>query len=130
MKLELSKPVLRLVDEGLCSSSDVREAVSEAEQISAPEILKKIREAERLLGMVGEANRIKILLLLSKSYREMCVCELEAALKLPQPTISHHLSLLEQAGLLHRSKKGKWVFYKLNPSPVIDLLRDMVLESV
>jgi ArsR family transcriptional regulator, arsenate/arsenite/antimonite-responsive transcriptional repressor len=127
MKLELSKPVLRLLDEGLCSSSDVRDAISDGEQLSSPESLKKIRNAERLLGMVGEANRIKILLLFSNSRRELCVCELESALKLPQPTVSHHLTLLEQAGLLQRSKKGRWVFYKLKPSPIIDLLREVVL---
>lgn len=129
MKLELSKPVLRLLDEGLCSSSDVRNAISDAEQLSTPPSLEKIRDAERLLGMVGESNRIKILLLFSKSQREMCVCELEAALKLPQPTVSHHLSLLEQADLLERSKKGRWVFYKLKPSPIVDLLQEIVLEG-
>lgn len=74
--------------------------------------------------MVGDLNRIKMLMLLSK--REMCVCELEAALKLPQPTISHHLGLLEQAGLLERSKKGRFVFYSLIRSPVSRLLEQVV----
>jgi ArsR family transcriptional regulator, arsenate/arsenite/antimonite-responsive transcriptional repressor len=129
MKIELSKPVLRLLDEGLCSSSDIRDAISDGEQLATIESLKKIRDAERLLGMIGDANRIKLLLLFSKSQREMCVCELEAALKLPQPTISHHLSLLEQADLLQRTKKGRWVFYSLKQNPVIDLLRKVVLEG-
>ena len=128
-KLELSKPVVRLVDEGLCSTSDMREAILEADKLSTPESSKKIRDAERLLAMLGESNRIKILLLLSKHEREMCVCEIESALKLPQPTISHHLGLLEQANLLSRNKKGKWVFYKLNPSPILDLLQNMILRS-
>ena len=80
--------------------------------------------AGRLLGDVWDQNRIKIMLLLSK--HEMCVCELEYALGLPQPTVSHHLGLLEQAGLLERSKKARWVFYKVRQSPVLGLLRDMV----
>jgi ArsR family transcriptional regulator len=84
----------------------------------------KIRRAEKLLGAIGESSRIKILLLLSK--REMCVCELESALGLPQPTVSHHLSLLEQADLVQRSKKERWVFYKVRDSPVLDLLRGLI----
>ncbi len=90
-----------------------------------PEYTARIRQLERQLKMLGESNRIKILLLLSK--REMCVCELESALKLPQPTISHHVGLLEHAGLLERIKKGKFVFYKLNvSSPVSKLLEEMI----
>ena len=126
-KLELSRPVQKLVQLGVCSTSDIRDAVLSAEKLSTPEAQRKIREVERLFGAVGESNRIKILLLVSK--REMCVCELESALKLPQPTISHHLTLLEQSGLLERNKRGRFVFYKLNDAPLVDLLRKMVTES-
>lgn len=125
-KSDLSKPVQNLVQLGVCSTSDIRDAISSAQKLSAPEFQRKIREVERLFGIVGEANRIKILLLLSK--REMCVCELESALKLPQPTISHHLILLEQSGLLERSKKGRWVFYRVNSSSqLLELLRKMIV---
>lgn len=125
-KLEVSRPVQRLVQLGVCTPSDIKDAMSEAEKLSSHESQRKIREAERMFGMLGDSNRIKILLLLSK--REMCVCEIESALKLAQPTVSHHLSLLEQAGLLQRSKRGKWVFYRVNSSPVVELLRKMILE--
>jgi ArsR family transcriptional regulator, arsenate/arsenite/antimonite-responsive transcriptional repressor len=126
-KLEISRPVQKLVQLGVCSTSDIRDAVSSAEKLSTPEAQRKIREVERLFGVIGESNRIKILLLVSK--REMCVCELESALKLPQPTISRHLTLLEQSGLLERNKRGRFVFYKLNNTPLVDLLRKMVTES-
>ena len=125
-KLQISRPVQKLVELGVCSTSDIKDATSEAEKLSTPEYQKKIREAERLFGIIGEANRIKILVLLLK--REMCVCELESALKLPQPTVSHHLALLEQVGLLQRTKRARWVFYKVNNSPVLDLLR-MVMTA-
>ena len=126
-KLEVSKPVQRLVQLGVCTPSDIREAMTEAEKLSSPESQGRIRDAERLFGMLGDSNRIKILLLLSK--REMCVCEIESALKLSQPTTSHHLTLLEQAGLLQRSKRGKWVFYKVIALPVVGLVRKMILEG-
>ena len=126
-KLEMSAPVKKLLELGVCSTSDIKDAISSGEKFSTPEFQKKLREVERLLGIVGEANRIKILLLLSK--RKMCVCELESALRLPQPTISHHLTLLEQSGLLARSKRGRFVFYSLNESPLIHLLQDMMFNN-
>jgi ArsR family transcriptional regulator, arsenate/arsenite/antimonite-responsive transcriptional repressor len=126
-RLQVSRPVQRLVQLGVCSTSDIKDAMAEAEKLSSPEFSKKIRDAERLLGILGDSNRIKILMLLSK--REMCVCEIESALKLPQPTVSHHLGLLEQAGLLERSKRARWVFYKVNDSPILDAIRGIVQSS-
>ena len=126
-KLEMSAPVKKLVQLGVCSTSDIKDAISNGEKFSTPEYQKKIRKVERLLGIVGEANRIKILLLLAK--RDMCVCELESALKLPQPTISHHLTLLEQSELLARSKRGRFVFYSLSETPLIRVLREMIFDN-
>ena len=124
MKEQNSRSVQRLIELGLCRPSDIRRAKIEAERLSSPEYSEKIRRAERLLGVVSDPNRIKIILLLSQ--REMCVCELESALDLPQPTVSHHLGLLEQADLLERSKKARWVFYRVRESPVLDLVKGMV----
>jgi len=124
MKPKESRPVQRLIELGICQPEDMRRAKAEAETFASPEYSKKIRNAERIFGAIGEPNRIKILLLLSK--REMCVCELESALGLPQPTVSHHLGLLEQAELLERSKNARWVFYRLRESPATDLLRRLV----
>lgn len=113
-----------MIQLGVCQPSDIRRAIQEADRLSTPESSLKIRKIERVFGLLGDSNRIKILLLLSQ--REMCVCELESALKLPQPTVSHHLALLEQADLLQRSKRGKWVFYKVTKSPALDLLQEMI----
>lgn len=44
---------------------------------------------------------------------------------MPQPTVSYHLGVLEQAGLLKRSKKGRWVIYDAKDSSVLDLLRSL-----
>lgn len=119
-----NKSVQRLIQLGVCQPSDIRHAIQEADRLSTPENSLKIRKIERMFGLLGDSNRIKILLLLSQ--REMCVCELESALKLPQPTVSHHLALLEQADLLQRSKRGKWVFYKVTESHALDLLQEMI----
>lgn len=126
-KLQTTGPVKRLVELGVCSPSDIASAIDEAKRLSTPESRRKIREAERLFDMLGDSNRIRILLLLSQ--REMCVCEIESALGLSQPTVSHHLSLLEQAELVTRSKRGRWAFYKTTSSPILDIVRRKVLGS-
>ena len=122
---EQNASVQRLIQLMSCQPSDISQAKAEADKLATPVYAVRLRQAERLFGAIGESNRMKILLLLSK--REMCVCELEAALGMPQPTVSHHLGVLEQAGLLKRSKKGRWVIYDIADSPVLGLLRSLAL---
>lgn len=112
--------VQRLIELKICQPSDIRSAKAEAQRLGTPEFAAKLRRAEKLMGAMGDSSRMKIMLLLSS--REMCVCELEAALDMPQPTVSHHLGLLEEAGLLRRSKRGRWVFYEAFDSPALGLL--------
>src|SRR5438552_18243879 len=54
---------------------------------------------------------------------EVCVCELNATLDLSQPTVSHHLRVLREAGLVEASRRGTWAFYRLVPE-AIDQLRE------
>ncbi|MDX6399403.1 MAG: ArsR family transcriptional regulator, arsenate/arsenite/antimonite-responsive transcriptional [Gaiellaceae bacterium] len=52
---------------------------------------------------------------------ECCVCDLNAAFDLSQPTISHHLKVLRDAGLVESSRRGTWAFYRLVPNAVREL---------
>jgi ArsR family transcriptional regulator len=52
---------------------------------------------------------------------ECCVCDLNAAFDLSQPTISHHLKVLRDAGLVESSRRGTWAFYRLVPAAVSEL---------
>ena len=52
---------------------------------------------------------------------EVCACELLEALALAQPTVSHHLKLLTQAGILHREQRGKWAFFSMAPGGLVAL---------
>ncbi|MDG7037438.1 MAG: winged helix-turn-helix transcriptional regulator [Nitrososphaerota archaeon] len=115
--IELNGSVRRLIDSGTCSYKHVNKFLSEAKWLSSPETTKMIRNTERLFSMMGDSNRIKMLVLLSKE--EMCVCEIQQALGLPQPTVSHHLTLLEQFDLVEREKRGKWAFYRAKSSSSI-----------
>jgi len=65
----------------------------------------------KVMKALSDPNRVKIIKLLQQ--RSMCVCELQAALKLAQPTVSKHLKILEEAGLVDYRKEGLWVNYFL-----------------
>jgi ArsR family transcriptional regulator len=65
----------------------------------------------RVMKALSDPNRVKIIKLLQ--HRTMCVCELQGLLELAQPTVSKHLRLLEETGLVESSKDGLWVNYRL-----------------
>jgi ArsR family transcriptional regulator, arsenate/arsenite/antimonite-responsive transcriptional repressor len=70
-----------------------------------------MRQFIRVAKALSDPGRAKILKLLQ--HRSMCVCEIQAALELAQPTISKHLKILEEAGLETYRKSGLWVNYSL-----------------
>ena len=76
--------------------------------ISLDEIIK-------ILKAISDESRIRILSMLSQK-QDICVCELTEIIGLSQPTVSSHLKILENAGLIKNSKDGKWVNYRLNQS--------------
>jgi ArsR family transcriptional regulator, arsenate/arsenite/antimonite-responsive transcriptional repressor len=68
----------------------------------------------RLFKALADPHRVKIVNLLATSPDPVCVCEFTGPLGLSQPTVSHHLKKLVQAGLLHREQRGTWAYYSLN----------------
>ena len=74
----------------------------------------------RVFKALADATRLRILKLLD--VREMCVCEVMIALDLTQSTASHHLKILENAGLVKSRKEGKWVYYSLKYPETIKTL--------
>jgi ArsR family transcriptional regulator len=79
-----------------------------------------------LFRVVGEPARVKIVNLLARSGGEpVCACEFEPALGLSQPTVSHHLKKLTDAGLLEREQRGKWAYFSLVPD-ALDRLASLV----
>jgi ArsR family transcriptional regulator len=69
-----------------------------------------------LLKALGDPVRLRLMsLVLSHQDAEACVCDLLPAFDLSQPTISHHLKVLHETGLLNREKRGVWVYYQARP---------------
>ena len=69
------------------------------------------------LKALGDPLRLRMLSLIATSPRgEACVCDLATVAEVSQPTVSHHLKLLKQAGLLTSERRGTWVYYRVRPS--------------
>lgn len=65
-----------------------------------------------VMKALRDPNRVKIVKMLQ--HGELCVCEIQEALGVSQPTVSKHLKILEEAGLLNSRKEGLWVHYRLH----------------
>ena len=110
----MSKSTLELtpVEAVACCSPVTREALSsEAANRIAP-----------LVKALADPVRLRLVsLVASHADGEACVCDLNDAFDLSQPTISHHLKLLHEAGILDREKRGVWVYYRVNARALSDL---------
>jgi ArsR family transcriptional regulator, arsenate/arsenite/antimonite-responsive transcriptional repressor len=73
-------------------------------------------ELERLFKVLADRNRVKILnILLRAGGQAVCVCEFTDRLGLAQPTVSYHLKMLRDAGLLHREKRATFAYFRIRP---------------
>ena len=93
-----------------------------------PPLLKEPLSAEAaediapLLKALGDPVRLRLLSLIAACEgQEACVCDLNDAFDLSQPTISHHLKVLHEVGLLDRSKRGVWVYYAIRAEALANL---------
>lgn len=78
-----------------------------------------VRDAGRvapLLRALADPVRLRLMsLIASHAGGEACVCELTPKFRVSQPTISHHLRVLREAGLVERERRGTWVYYRARP---------------
>ena len=71
---------------------------------------------------IAEPTRLRLLsLVAAHEGAEACVCDLIDPVGLSQPTVSHHLRVLVEAGLLHREQRGRWAYYRLVPDALPEL---------
>jgi len=84
-------------------------------------------QAERLAKVfkaLGDATRVKLVSLIAASAGgEACICDLTDPVGLSQPTVSHHMKLLVEAGLITREQRGKWAYYRV-VAAALDALGD------
>jgi len=77
--------------------------------------MKDIHKQEKIFKALSDKNRLRILKMLQK--KPICVCEITEVLQLATSTVSQHLSLLSETGLIIGEKDGKWINYRLNLRP-------------
>lgn len=110
-----------LLETYFCDADDQEEHGSELKRYAEGYLSRfDFARSARVYGALADEKRLKILRLLT--FREMCVCELTAALDLTQPNLTHHVKKLENAGLVGHEKRGKWVYYSLRD---MDLLKSV-----
>jgi len=86
----------------------------------------RIKRLEQAFFGLADKTRLMILELLADE--ELCSCEITVALDLTEPTTSHHLGILERAGLVASRRDGKWIFYRLaDPNAKALLLKGSAL---
>jgi ArsR family transcriptional regulator len=70
-----------------------------------------------LLKALADPVRLRLMSLVASHQGggEACICDLNEAFDLSQPTISHHMKVLHEAGLVDRDKRGVWVYYRVRP---------------
>ena len=66
-----------------------------------------------LFKALGDATRLEMVGLLAAEGKELCVCDIESHFELGQPTVSHHLRILREAGVVTSERRGTWVYYSL-----------------
>lgn len=87
-------------------------------------------ELAELFKALADPARVRLLSLIANAPgAEACVCDLIAPLERSQPTVSHHLALLVEAGLLTREKRGRWAWYQLVPERLEQLRSTLVLAQ-
>ncbi|WP_418275177.1 ArsR/SmtB family transcription factor [Isoptericola jiangsuensis] len=80
----------------------------------------------RSFKALADPTRVQLLALVAASQgAEACVCDLTAPVGLSQPTVSHHLKILVEAGLLRREQRSRWAYYSLVPDAVATLARSL-----
>jgi ArsR family transcriptional regulator, arsenate/arsenite/antimonite-responsive transcriptional repressor len=103
-----------------CCAPLAAPALNEEEAIATAELFKAL----------ADPARVKIVNLLASADDPVCACEFEPALGLAQPTVSHHLRRLTDAGLLEREQRGKWAYFSLQRDAVEKLAAVADLKGV
>ena len=82
------------------------------------------QEAERIAAIakaLGDPIRLQLVDVLRKHAGKVCVCELVPLFDLSQPTVSHHLKVLRQAGIVESERRGLWAYYYVEPEALREL---------
>lgn len=102
----MTTPLAQLEEESSVASTPVTGGVLSLEQAE---------KIARTFKALGDPTRVRLLSLISQSTGgEACICDLTAPVNLSQPTVSHHMKQLVEAGLATREQRGRWAYYRVD----------------
>lgn len=113
---EAEKTLARLYGDSEKARERCLKVCAQAKMIEEDDLAPEIK----VFKAVADYTRLRILKLLTDG--ELCICEIMLALKKPQSSISHNLSILEDAGLIKERKDGKWCHYRISDGAVIEMI--------
>jgi ArsR family transcriptional regulator, arsenate/arsenite/antimonite-responsive transcriptional repressor len=103
----MSKQLPLVATESLCCSPLMRQPLTDDQSV----------ELARVFKALGDPVRLRLLsLIASHAGGEACVCDLTDAFDLTGPTISHHLKVLREAGIIDGERRGTWIYYRVLPT--------------
>ena len=109
----MSKQVLPLTDVSGACCAPLTESALGTEQAE---------DLSRMFKALGDPVRLRLLSMITSAHGgEICVCDLTPAFDLSGPTISHHLKVLREAGLVTSERRASWVYYRLVPDALTGL---------
>ena len=111
---------MSVADSIACCAPLASSTLSDDEAVATAELFKAL----------GDPARVRILNLIAQCGGEVCACDLNEPVGLAQPTVSHHLKKLVDAGLLEREQRGKWAYFSLNRDAVEKLAAVADLKGV
>src|SRR5690348_14194749 len=112
----------RCVSKSLTAISPAETAACCSPLSAQPLTMEQAGQVAPLLKALADPVRLRLMsLVASREGGEACVCDLNDAFDLSQPTISHHMKVLHEAGLVDRDKRGVWVYYRVRPQALAGL---------
>jgi ArsR family transcriptional regulator, arsenate/arsenite/antimonite-responsive transcriptional repressor len=122
LAIHIDRCQYRWVSTSLTVLSPVETAACCAPLSAQPLTMEQAEQVAPLLKALADPVRLRLMsLVASRPGGEACVCDLNDAFDLSQPTISHHLKVLHEAGLVDRDKRGVWVYYRVRPQALASL---------
>ncbi len=109
---ELKKRLLELVKKGICAEEEVEKYLSELRGLAGA--LYSYEEKQKLADFykaLADPTRIDMVRIIGT--KTLAVCEITAILGISQPTVTHHLKILERAGIIRSRRKGRLTYYEL-----------------
>jgi ArsR family transcriptional regulator, arsenate/arsenite/antimonite-responsive transcriptional repressor len=93
-----------------------------------PMAIARVDESVEILKALADPTRLQMVGMLKRSLEPVCICDFTASFELSQPTISHHMARLKDAGLVEVSRAGIWAYYRLKSN--LDQRTRALLDAV